>query len=85
MTNDFDPKTIRKQLNALRIKHGDDTPIGHRCSNLIEQFDNLPPGPDERIEYLTPDWMIKQRADLLKGIEKQLAGLSRFMGTGAIQ
>ncbi len=31
-----DVHTIRKQLDALRVKHGADTPIGHRCSNIIE-------------------------------------------------
>jgi hypothetical protein len=29
MTNDFDLKSIRKSLNAMRNKHGADTPTGH--------------------------------------------------------
>ncbi len=34
----------RRDLIALRVKHGADTPIGHRCSNLIEllQVPELP-------------------------------------------
>jgi uridine kinase len=43
----LDVHAVRKQLDALRAKHGADTPIGHRCSNLIEQLKQypiLPPG-----------------------------------------
>lgn len=32
----FDLKTTRRGLIALRNAHGADTPIGHRCSNLVE-------------------------------------------------
>lgn len=51
MTNDFDLPTIRKQLDALRLRHGANTPIGHRCSNLIGQLEFLPlaPNPDVRL------------------------------------
>ena len=31
-------ESTRRDLIALRVKHGADTPIGHRCSNLIEQI-----------------------------------------------
>ncbi|MDB5607756.1 MAG: hypothetical protein JWP25_4656 [Bradyrhizobium sp.] len=41
MTTDLDPHAVRASLDALRAKHGADTPIGHRCSNLIEQLKNL--------------------------------------------
>jgi hypothetical protein len=64
MTNDFDPKTIRKSLDALRAKHGADTPIGHRCSNLIEQLKNL--------KGATGD----HRKDLEKGISGSVAELA---------
>lgn len=37
----LDVPAIYAQLDALRAKHGADTPIGHRCSNLIEQLKNL--------------------------------------------
>lgn len=35
---------LRSNLDALRRKHEADTPIGHRCSNLIElmQMPELP-------------------------------------------
>jgi hypothetical protein len=38
MTNDFEIKTVRKQLNALRTKHGAQSEVGSRCSTLIEQL-----------------------------------------------
>jgi hypothetical protein len=41
MTNDFDLDKARSDLMTLRNKHGADTAIGHRCSNLIEQLQNL--------------------------------------------
>jgi|GEM_PF-5881889 len=45
----------RRNLIALRVKHGAETPIGHRCSNLIE----LLQVPE------IPSWMIvRQMADL---------------------
>lgn len=45
----------RRNLIALRVKHGAGTPIGHRCSNLIE----LLQVPE------IPSWMIvRQMADL---------------------
>lgn len=36
----------RRDLIALRVAHGADSPIGHRCSNLIEllQTPELPKG-----------------------------------------
>ena len=30
----------RRDLIALRVKHGAETPIGHRCSNIIEMMKN---------------------------------------------
>jgi hypothetical protein len=41
MTNDFDIKKARADLMDMRAKHGAGTAIGHRCSNLIEQLQNL--------------------------------------------
>jgi len=41
MTNDFDIEKVRARLIALRTKHGPDTPVGHRCSNLIEQLERM--------------------------------------------
>jgi len=31
-----DFEDTRRDLIALRVKHGANTPIGHRCSNIIE-------------------------------------------------
>jgi hypothetical protein len=31
----------RRYYLAKRAEHGPDTEIGHRCSNVIEQFDQL--------------------------------------------
>ncbi len=30
----------RRDMIALRVKHGADSPIGHRCSNIIEMLKN---------------------------------------------
>jgi hypothetical protein len=30
----------RRDLIALRVKYGADSPIGHRCSNIIEMLKN---------------------------------------------
>lgn len=35
-----DPIDTRRHLIALRVKYGADTPIGHRCSNLVEMLGN---------------------------------------------
>ena len=59
----FDLDATRRSLIAMRVKHGAESPIGHRCSNLIEQLQNL--------ETATGD----QRANLQKAIAQQLAGL----------
>ena len=47
MTNDFDRKAIAKSLRTMRAKHGADSDIGHRCSNLIEQLKHYPTLPAE--------------------------------------
>ena len=31
-----DLENTRRDLIALRVAHGADTPIGHRCSNIVE-------------------------------------------------
>lgn len=39
-----DLQTARQMLIATRFDHGADTPIGHRCSNIVEllQVPELP-------------------------------------------
>jgi hypothetical protein len=59
-------KQIQKQLDALRLQHGANTPIGHRCSNLIGQLENY--------ETATGD----QRKDLQKFISKSVADLAKL-------
>ena len=65
-----------RQLHALRREHGAETPVGHRCSNLIEMIDNLPP---EGIDYLTPDAVVEQKATLLASMRKQMASLAMLL------
>ena len=57
---------VRKKLMAMRSKHGADTPIGHRCSNLIGQLENIDLVPAGR------------KAGLEKEISKSVAELARL-------
>jgi hypothetical protein len=66
MIIDLDLPKIRKQLDALRLKHGADTAIGHRCSNLIEQLVSYP--------YTVGD----HRNVLEKRIAKSVADLAKL-------
>lgn len=40
---DLDFENTRRDMIALRVKYGADTPIGHRCSNIIEGLKNKVP------------------------------------------
>ncbi len=51
MTN-FDVENTRRDLIAMREKHGANTPVGHRISNLIEQVQNLRTATGEQRENL---------------------------------
>lgn len=63
-------------LIALRFsKFGADTPEGHRCSNIEQGLENLPP---DGIDYLTRDSTRDQRVRLLKCIRWQISDLSRM-------
>jgi len=68
MTNDFDRKAIAKSLRAMRAKHGADSDIGHRCSNLIEQLKHYPTLPAEN--------RLIMRKSIAKSVE-ELAKLSQ--------
>lgn len=83
MTNDFDLANTRKQLDTLRRKHGASSAIGSRCSILMGQLDNLPPGPEDRIDYLTPDWVFNYRTSLLEHISKTKGDLARLLAVNA--
>ena len=63
---DMDLEITRRELLALRAKHGSRTAIGHRCSNLIEMLDSM--------KTATGD----QRAGLAKNISDQIADLERL-------
>lgn len=58
---------VRSQLLALRALHGAETPIGQRCSNLLEQTENYLKETDE-----------DARKNLAVAIERQMAGLSKL-------
>ena len=62
----MDLETTRRDLLALRAKHGAETPIGHRCSNLIGILDSM--------KTATGD----QRSGLAKNITDQMADLERL-------
>lgn len=48
----FDIENTRRELIAMRLKHGAETPVGHRISNLIEQLENLRSAEGEQREHL---------------------------------
>lgn len=56
----FDVENTRRELIAMRAKHGADTPLGHRISNLIEQVENLRTAEGE------------QRDNLIRNIQKSM-------------
>jgi hypothetical protein len=60
----FDVEDARRKLTAMRKKLGADMPAGHRCSNLIEQLQNLRNAEGE------------QRANLEKSIKLQMTELA---------
>lgn len=66
-----DPETIRSGLVALRNKHGKDSPIGHRCSMLIEQLKNLKSVESE-----------DQRKSLTASIQRTMDSLAKLTGKG---
>lgn len=53
----FDLEEMRRDLIVMRNKHGPTSPIGHRCSNLIELI-QLPELPQAQYD--------RQMADLRK-------------------
>ena len=58
---------VRKRLSTLRTRHGADSPVGHRCSNLIEQLKNYETETDP-----------EAREQLKKNIAKSIAGLAKL-------
>lgn len=74
----FDLENARRDLIALRDAHGADTPMGHRCSNLIEMIQNLPPAPEGRIEYLEHDAVKSQRENLIASIKRTMTEMAEI-------
>jgi hypothetical protein len=62
---DLDYEDTRRKLIALRSKLGADTPAGHRCSNLVEQLENMRSAASK-----------EQRGHLAKSISRQMAELT---------
>lgn len=62
----FDLENTRRELIAKRVAVGANTPIGHRCSNLIEQLD----------AYRTAEG--EQRQHLAKSIARSIADFDAF-------
>lgn len=62
----FDLENTRRELIAMRVKLGADTPAGHRCSNLVEQLEH----------YRTAEG--DQKAHLAKNIAAQMAELAKL-------
>jgi hypothetical protein len=61
----LDLEDTRRKLIAMRAKLGADTPAGHRCSNLVEQLENMRTAASK-----------EQRGHLSKGIQRQMAELT---------
>jgi hypothetical protein len=60
--------TIRRDLIALRTKHGAESPIGHRCSNIDEMVENFARATDR-----------DQKTRLAANIQKQNAELAKLL------
>jgi hypothetical protein len=68
VTNDFDLKTICRQLIAMREVLGSDTPKGHAISNALELLETIkdytrPAWATH--ETQTPHWELKQQLVVL--------------------
>jgi hypothetical protein len=63
---------VQRNLAAMRTRHGADSPIGYRCSNLLGQIRNLRKEPD-------PD----ARARLRTNIAASIADIQRLMKEAA--
>ena len=62
---DVHRETIR-DLIALAVKHGPDTPVGHRAYTLVELTQNLPGSDRERRAHIVSN---------IQRINRELAGL----------
>jgi hypothetical protein len=63
---DFELEDTRRKLIALRSKMGAETPAGYRCSNIVEQLENLRTAEGD------------QRGHLVKGLDRQMRELAEL-------
>lgn len=62
-------QSVTGQLTALRAAHGANTPMGHACSNLLEQIPLM-------ANYVRPGWATHEMQTLPWLIQKQMKRLS---------
>ena len=62
----FEFEDARRDLVILRNAHGDDTPIGHVCSNMVEMLHAHEAESDDLAKGLLRDSLIFQRAALAR-------------------
>lgn len=65
----FDLEDTRRDLIAMRNRHGANTPKGHACSNVIEQLDALR-------TYIRPAWASHESQTLPAMMRRQMDRLS---------
>lgn len=68
--SNFEMENTRRHLIALRVKYGATTQMGHACSNLIEQM-------QEMRTYVTPSWATDERQTLPWMMKQQMMQLAR--------
>lgn len=62
MTDNFNEATIRTFLTTTRAEVGALTPLGHRCSNILEMLENRAKSTDrDQIAKLNADIEIQMR------------------------
>jgi hypothetical protein len=67
---DFHLENTRRDLIAMRVKHGKDSKIGSRCTLLIGQLQNY--------QTATGD----QKTELAGNIQRTMADLAKLAGQG---
>lgn len=70
---------VTGDLKRLRNKYGYDSPVGRRCSNILETMDGMPRPPEEWIDYLMPDWVPVKYAANVDSIARQTTDLHRLL------
>jgi hypothetical protein len=70
---------VTGDLKRMRTRYGYDSPIGRRCSNILEIMDGMPRPPEEWIDYLMPDWVPEKYAKNCRSIEVQAADLRQLL------